>query len=281
MKKKFSLKPYLFILPSLVIAITFLWLPSIKSIFESFFSVNQSGKILSFSFLNNYISLFKDSAFINSLKVTLKFTLIFLPINTFVTLLSVLLTRNKSRLGSICEYVFFLPLSLSLSGFCIIFKELFKGKASVFNELFHLNFMGLQSPLGALIVLVIISLLLDFGVNYILLLSSFRSEDKDIIEAGELDGVTPLSSFFLIELPMAKETIIATIFLALKNALLISQPVIILTEGGPFRTTETMMFYYYIEAFKSGNRGIQNALTSLIILISGVLMFLLIKRRKR
>jgi sn-glycerol 3-phosphate transport system permease protein len=55
--------------------------------------------------------------------------------------------------------------------------------------------------------------------------------------------------------------------------------VIILTEGGPFRSTETIMFYYYIEAFKSGNRAVQNTLSVLMTLIFILSMAIYSRRR--
>ncbi|MBQ2528091.1 MAG: sugar ABC transporter permease, partial [Spirochaetales bacterium] len=87
--------------------------------------------------------------------------------------------------------------------------------------------------------------------------------------------------FFDMELPLIRETVLVTVFLALKDAILISAPIIILTEGGPFRSTETIMFYYYVEAFKSGNRAVQNSLASLVLTLAACAMAVYNIRRRR
>ena len=71
-----------------------------------------------------------------------------------------------------------------------------------------------------------------------------------------------------------------TVFLAAKDALLISAPVMILTQGGPFRSTETIMYYYYLEAFRSGNRGAESTITTLITIIAVIIMAMIASRRK-
>ena len=96
-----------------------------------------------------------------------------------------------------------------------------------------------------------------------------------------MDGAGGWRLFFDMELPMIRETVLVTVFLALKDAILISAPIIILTEGGPFRSTETIMFYYYVEAFKSGNRAVQNSLASLVLTLAACAMAVYNIRRRR
>ena len=77
---------------------------------------------------------------------------------------------------------------------------------------------------------------------------------------------------FQIETPAIKTMLAITIFMALKDAILISAPVMVLTEGGPFRSTETIMYFYYLEAFKSGNRAYESTISSMMVLSSALLM---------
>ncbi len=263
--RKEARNAYLFLLPSVVLSLVFSIYPSLSAIIQSFLTVSNSGKVMGFAFFNNYKILFSDPSFLNALKNTLVFVIIFVPANTFFTLLCASLTRRKSRLSFIPEFIFFMPLAVSLSAYSLVMKELFRGKSSVINNILSSSFGGITTEKGAMIVLVILGIFLDFGLDYILLLCSFRSIDKSIIEAARMDGAGGERLFFMIELPQVKHTVFVTVFLAIKDALLISAPVIILTEGGPYRSTETIMFYYYTEAFRSGNRAVQNTLSSLIL----------------
>ncbi|MBQ0071353.1 MAG: sugar ABC transporter permease, partial [Spirochaetales bacterium] len=276
-----TLKAYLFLLPAVLIAGVFCWFPALKSFVESFLRVNAGGKILGFAGFSNYRSLLGDKAFHNSLWVSLKFVLLFVPLNTLLTLTAASMTRRKSRFSFLPEFLFFTPVAVSLSAYSLIMKELFRGKASVINSLFGWNSGWITTPGGAMAVLVILGIFLDFGLDYIMLLCAFRSSDKSIIEAARLDGAGGTRLFLQIEIPLIRETTLVTVFLALKDALLISAPIIILTEGGPFRSTETVMFYYYTEAFRSGNRAVQNALSALVLLLAAATMALYLRRKSK
>lgn len=276
-------KAYLFLAPAMLLAALFYWFPALKSFAESFLTVNQGGRILGFSGLSNYKTLFSDKAFLNSVLVTLKFVVLFVPVNTALTLLAASMTRRKSRFSAVPEYIFFAPVAISLSTYSLIIKELFRGRASVINKILGTDSGWINEPAGAMAVLVVLGVFLDFGIDYILLMSAFRSEDRSVIEAARMDGAGGWRLFLQIEVPMIKETVLVTIFLALKDALLISAPIIILTEGGPYRTTESIMFYYYVEAFKSGNRAVQNALSALVLAVAALAMtaYILLKRKRK
>ncbi len=278
--RKETKKAYLFLTPALLLSLVFSIYPSLSAVVESFLTVSNSGKIQGFAFLDNYRILFSDPAFLNAVKNTGIFILLFVPLNTFFTLLAASLTRRKSRHSWTVEYIFFMPLAVSLSAYSLIMKELFRGKNSVVNNIFHTSLGGITTPSGAMLTLVILGIFLDFGLDYILLLCSFRSIDKSIIEAARMDGAGGRTLFFSIELPQIIHTVLVTVFLAVKDALLISAPVIILTEGGPYRSTETIMFYYYTEAFRSGNRAVQNALSSVILYAAVVFMVIYAGRRR-
>ncbi len=276
--RKETAKAYLFLLPALLLSLVFYIIPSLSALVESFLTISNQGKINGFAFFNNYKILFSDISFINALKNTLIFVALFVPLNTFFTLLAASLTRRKSKLSFIPEFVFFMPLAVSLAAYSVTFKEIFRGTNSVVNSILGTSFGGITTPAGAMFTLVLLGISLDFGLDYILLLCSFRSIDKSIIEAARIDGAGGERLFFSIELPQVKHTVLVTIFLALKDALLISAPVIILTQGGPYRSTETMMFYYYTEAFRSGNKAVQNTLSSLIIY--AVIIFMVFYHRR-
>ena len=279
---KYKIKPYLFIAPAVILAALFWWYPSAKGFVSSFLTMSNSGKVMGFAGLKNYIMLFSDRNFLKSIWTTLRFVLLFVPLNTVLTVLAASLTRRRSKLSFIPEYLFFSPVAISLSAYSLLFREMFRGEASVVNRIFGLDSGWITDPTGAMVTLVILGVFLDFGIDYILLMCAFRSLDKNIIEAARIDGAGGWSLLFGVELPMIGKTVMVTVFLALKDALLICAPIIILTEGGPFRSTETIMFFYYVEAFKSGNRAIQNSLSSLVLVIAAFAMIIYERRgRKR
>ena len=275
-------RAYLYLAPAMILAGLFCWFPAVKGFVESFLTVSHSGVITGFAGLENYRTLFSDKAFLNSVGNTLTFIAFFVPLNTFLTLLAASLTRRKSRFSFIPEYIFFVPVAVSLSAYSLLFREMFRGSASVINRLLGTDFGWITDAHGAMATLVILGVFLDFGIDYMLLMCAFRSIDRNVIEAARMDGAGGWRLFFQVELPQIRETVLATVFLALKDAILISAPIIILTEGGPYRSTETIMFYYYVEAFRSGNRAVQNSMSALVLTIAAAAFALYgMKRRDR
>ncbi len=278
--RRSDFKAYLYLAPAILLAGLFCWYPALKGFVQSFLTVSNSGNIQGFAGLSNYRLLFSDKAFLSSVITTLKFIVLFVPANTFVTLLAASMTRRKSRFSSIPEYIFFVPVAVSLSAYSLLFREMFRGSASVMNRILGTDFGWITNPSGAMATLVILGVFLDFGLDYILLMCAFRSIDKSVIEAARMDGAGGWRLFFQVELPMIRDTVLATIFLAIKDAILICAPIIILTEGGPYRSTETVMFYYYTEAFRSGNRAVQNSLSALVLTFAALALALYLSRRK-
>ena len=271
--KKQNTKAYLLLLPSMILAVLFSFLPLIQSVIGSFLNVSQQGKVLGFAGLDNYISLFSDKAFINSIGHTFLFLIIFLPLNTVLILLAAILTRRKRKHIAIAEYIFLIPMAVSLSSISLIFREIFRGRVSIANRiLLSTDLPWLESPGCAIFVLALLGVFLDFGIDYILLLSSFRKIDRSLIEAASIDGAGSLRTLLCIELPEVRPMLSVIIFLAIKDAIMISAPVMILTAGGPFRSTETIMYYYYLEAFRSGNRGTGSSIATLMAILAGLIM---------
>ena len=273
-------KAYIYLAPAVILAVMFSFLPLAKSFIGSFLRISQPGKVLGWAGLSNYASLFSDPAFLSSIRNTVIFTVMFLPLNTAVTLAAAALTRKKRKLTAAAESIFMLPMAFSLSALALIFKEIFRGRVSVAGRIFRTDTAWLEEPATAMLVLVILGVFLDFALDYILLLSAFRSTDRSIIEAAEIDGASGSRLFLSIELPAIRNMLAVTAFMALKDAVLISAPVMVLTEGGPFRSTETIMYYYYLEAFRSGNRAVETTVAVIMVLFSAAVMGAISRRRR-
>ena len=278
MRMKRELKAYLFLAPALILSVTFFILPFLRSFVSSFLKISQSGRILGFAGLGNYASILGNEYFIRSVLHTFVFAIVFVPLNALITLSAAALTRSGKH--PVSEIVFFSPLAFSLSALALTMKQIFRGKVSIINRITGLGISWLSDSVSAMAVIVILGIFLDFALDYMILYASFRSIDRRIIEAAELDGASGVQILMRIELPLIMPAFAAIVFLSVKDALLINAPVMILTEGGPFRSTETIMYYYYLEAFKSGNRAAESVISVIMTLSSAALMAIAGRRRK-
>lgn len=274
---------YLYVLPAVVLTALFAYYPFIKAFTSSFFLENQRGELLSFVGLDNYCALFSNGYFIASIKNTLLMTVIFVPANTLLTLLAASLVRKESRINELIGTIYVIPLAFSMSLSALLFKQIFSPTNSIVNRIFGLDIVWLNDRGSAIIAITVLCIFLDFALDYILLLSAFRKIERNIIEASLIDGANEWQRYFMIELPQIVPTLIMTIFIALKDILLISAPILLMTEGGPFRSTESVMFYYYIEAFKGSNRAAESTISSITVLFSALLLVIYstIQKRRR
>ena len=280
--KRVNKRAYIYLLPALALALLFVYYPFIRSLISSFFNVKVTGEMTTFVGLNNYTKLFSSEIFKESLSNTFLFMLLFVPINTILITLAVILTSNKRRFITIPETIFMLPMALGMSSAALLFKYMFNPSTGIVNRILHINIAWNNEAIPAMFSVVFLGVFLDFGLDYLLLLSASRNMDKGPIEAARVDGAGEGRIFFSIKIPALLPTLSFIIFVAIKDALLISAPVMVMTEGGPYRSTQTIVYYYYIEAFKNSNYATGATISSVVFIIAGVIILLagLYERRR-
>ena len=283
MRARCDKRGYLYVLPAVILVAVFSYYPFIKAFISSFFIENQLGEITEFVGLENYKALFSNDFFIQSVKTTFLLAVIFVPVNTILTLAAASFVRRKTRYNELIGSLYIIPLAFSMSLLALIFKQIFNPVNSIINRVFNLDIVWLNDRTSAITAIVVLCVFLDFALDYILLLSAFRKIERNIIEASLIDGANEAQRYFRIELPLIVPTLIMTIFIALKDVLLISAPIMLMTEGGPFRSTESVMFYYYIEAFRGHNKAAESTISSITVIFSSLLLIVysLIQKRRR
>ena len=283
MRARCDKRGYLYVLPAVILVAVFAYYPFIKAFISSFFIENQLGEITEFVGLENYKALFSNEFFIQSVKTTFLLAAIFVPVNTILTLAAASFVRRKTRYNELIGALYIIPLAFSMSLLALIFKQIFNPVNSIINRVFNLDIVWLNDRTSAITAIVVLCVFLDFALDYILLLSAFRKIERNIIEASLIDGANEAQRYFRIELPLIVPTLTMTIFIALKDVLLISAPIMLMTEGGPFRSTESVMFYYYIEAFRGHNKAAESTISSITVIFSSLLLIVysLIQKRRR
>lgn len=266
--KRQTLRAYAFILPVMILAIVFVYMPFIQSVVSSFFTVRMDSSLAGFAGMENYRKLFGNEIFHQSLSNTFLFMILFVPLNIILIMAAVLLTERKSLSGSIFETVFMLPMAVGMSSAALIFKYMFRPSVGIINSILHVDIPWTDNAFAAMFSVVLLGVFLDFGLDYILLLSAMRNLDRSVLEAAQIDGAGKIRLFASMKLPLISPTLFFVIFISIKDALLICAPVMVMTEGGPFRSTQTVVYYYYIEAFKNSNYSAAFAISTIVFVIA-------------
>ena len=266
--------PFLLVGPYLVVFAIFLGYPIVRAVYMSLFDWGIFGPN-AFVGLGNYTALMTDGRFWDSFWTTGRFALIFVPLIMVVsTLLAVLLHRKLPGIA-IFRTAFFFPLVVNVAVASIAFKWLFEPQAGTINQILRLLHLPDQSwltePGWALVAIALITLWINVGFMVIILLAGLENIPDDLYEAANLDGSNAIQDFFYITLPLLKPILLIVMILSLVQAFQVFGEVLIMTQGGPFGSTEVLTMLLYEEGFRNFAIGKAAAIGVVITIIIAAL----------
>jgi len=266
--------PFLLVGPYLLVFAIFLGYPILRAIYISFFDWGIFGPN-GFVGFGNYSSLFADSRFWDSFFTTARFALIFVPMIMVVsTMLAVLLHRKLPGI-EIFRTAFFFPLVVNVAVASIAFKWLFEPQAGTINQILRVLHLPdqawLSEPGWALVAIALITLWINVGFMVIILLAGLENIPDDLYEAANLDGSNALQDFFFITFPLLKPILLIVMILSLVQAFQVFGEVLIMTQGGPFGSTEVLTMLLYEEGFRNFAIGRAAAIGVVITIIIAAL----------
>ncbi|MED4603989.1 sugar ABC transporter permease [Paenibacillus validus] len=271
---------YVFLAPSLALFAVFLFYPLLKSVYLSFQLTDPRGRVAAFAGLDNFKELFSSELFYSSLKVTLSFTLLTVPTGIAVALLLAALSHQKLRGIKAFRFVFSLPVAISVGTGSVIWMMLYHptlGMLNYFLTLLDLEpVRWLSDPAWALVSVSIMTVWMNLGFTYIVLLSGLQSVPEEIYDSAKIDGSGPLRTFVRITLPLVSPTLFFTAIVSVIGAFQSFGQIHLLTKGGPMNSTDVIVFNIYRDAFVNFRFGIGSAqalVLFVIILILTVVQF--------
>lgn len=261
-RNKKSIIPLLFISPWVIGLLVFTMGPLIMSLIMSFFNWPVIGKPEFIGF-GNYIQMFtKDAQFGKSIWITVKFALIFVPLNIIVSLILAVLISQPVKGVGVFRTIFYLPSVVSGVAVSIIWGWILNSEYGLLNYL--LSLLGIEgprwlsSPSWALIAMVIASVW-GLGTLMLIFYTGLKNIPIELYEAASIDGASPIRRFFSITLPMLSPTILFNVITSTIGALQQLTLALLLTNGGPSKSTYFYGMFVYNNAFKHFKLGYASA----------------------
>lgn len=252
-RKKFKTEPYIWLAPTMVLFAVFTFYPFIKTIYMSLFIVNSMGQVKRFVGLENYLYILKDPKFVKSIINTFVYVGISVPISKVLGLFLALLANKKRKTSRLYEVLFSLPMAMSMSVSAIIFQLLYNPSFGAINHIFHLNINWLNDERYAMLAISIISIWMSTGYAFLFMLAAVRNVPEDVLESAGLEGANGLQKAFYIYLPLTSPTMFFLICTSLASSMMMTALVNVLTDGGPFNSTATIIHYMYSQFAVAGN----------------------------
>ncbi len=261
----------LFLLPAVIVLIILVGLPLMNVGYQSFTNAKLFGKSVSFIGIDNYIRLFNDSRFWNSVKVTFILASGSLMIQMGAGLGLALLLQQPYWFTRLSRSLFIIPMTISPIVVGIIWRMLFSSVLPGIN--FYLSLIGIEGPLwfdrgGSARAAVIIAHAWYWMPHVILmLLAGLESLPREPVSAAYVDGANGWQIFLFITLPMLKPVLIFTAIYRAVQALKIFGLIYIMTAGGPGVATEPMNYHIWQVAFASYRVGYASTIAVIMMLI--------------
>lgn len=277
--KKKNIIPWLFIAPALIFILCFSIYPLIETIYLSFMTTKR-GDIV-FAGLQNFKRLLSDQYFYTSLKNSLIYLIIQVPIMTLLAILLAMSLHNGiTKLKGLFRTIYFIPFIVESVAYSLIFVLLFQERGVINFLLSIINIspvMWLTQTWPARFLIMLIMTWRWTGYNMIIILAGLQSIPNDYYEAATIDGANAFHKFVNITIPMLKPVILFSTILSTIGTLNLFTEPYLLTNGGPNNSTISLGLYIYRQAFQSINLTYAATISVAILVIVGVLSRLQMK----
>lgn len=285
LKWRNTLTAYTFILPNFIGFMIFTMVPVVVSIALSFMewdSVNPA----KFVGLKNFSNLLTDETFKISLGNTVFYTVLTVPL-TMVCALALALLLNKGLRGlKVFRAAYFLPYITSVVAIAVVWNMLLNPTMGPVND--FLKFIGISNPPGwtastewALPAVIIVSVWRYMGYYMVLFLAGLQGIPKELYEAAIVDGASKWQSFKSITLPMLTPTTFFVSIMLVINSFKVFDLIQVMTEGGPGRATNVLVYDIYNEAFLNFKFGYSSAIAMVLFAIVLVITLVQFKAEEK
>ncbi|MDY3919677.1 MAG: sugar ABC transporter permease [Candidatus Limivivens sp.] len=273
---------YIFAAP-FIIGFCFLTLvPMVLSLYYSFCNYKIGGNA-SWIGLENFLNLFKDKIFGNSILVTLQYVLIGVPLKLVFALFIAMLLTRPTKLQGVYRAIYYIPSLIGGSvAVALVWKQLFGSRGPIVSMIKGLgatgfNFFG--STTWAFIPLVICNAW-QFGSSMLIFASGLKQIPTDYYEAAEIDGAGAVKRFFKITLPCLSPMILFNLLMQLISGFMTFTQAQIITQGGPNHATEYVSLFIFTEGFSYGHMGYACAASWIILIIMATVTGIIFKTSK-
>jgi multiple sugar transport system permease protein len=231
--------------------------------------------------LDNYERMFtRDPLFWQSLKVTVLYTVVYVPVELAGGLALALLANRKLRGLSVFRTILYLPSVLPGVAFVVVWMWILNPDVGLVNTV--LGWVGIEgprwlaSPQWALPALLLMSLW-GLGRTMVIYLASLQGVPQHLYEAAAMDGAGPWHSFWRITLPLLTPTLFFNLVLSVISTFQTFTSAFVATDGGPLDSTLFYVLYLFRQAFQFFNMGYASALAWVLFVIILALTLLIVR----
>ena len=275
-----NLAAWIFILPAILGTFIFIIIPVLCSFGLSFTEWDLLNPIKFVGF-ENYKLLFNDDLFYKILINTVVFALSTSILGVIIPLILASILNSKIRGSEFFKTAYFLPFITPMVVIGIIWAWIFDPNIGLLNQVLQININWLYDSKFALPALIVVSVWKLIGYNMIIFLSSLSSISNSMFEAAKIDGANAIQIFKNVTIPLLSPTIFFVIIITAISSFQVFDLIYLLTQGGPFDSTNVLVYAIYKNAFEYFNVGKASAIAYVLFAIILILTLIQWSLRKK
>ncbi len=267
---------WLFLAPALAVIGVFFFVPVVASLALSFTDFDlyaiADPRNARFVGLHNYAALLHTPVFWTALRNTVYFVAVGAPLSVLVSLATALLVNARLvRFRAFFRAAYFAPFVTTLVAVAIVWRYLYQPRYGLLNAVLGTVGLGpidwLGDPRWAMPAIILLAVWKNFGYSMLIFIAGLQRIPGELYEAAELDGAGAWARFHYVTLPLLAPTFLFVgIITAIGYFQLFAEPYV-MTQGGPLKSTLSMVLYMYEEGFRWWRLGSAAAVAVVLFVI--------------
>ena len=269
--------PYLFLFPSLLLLVSFVYAPAVENMIYSLFSWSSVRTESRFVGLENYRELFSSAIFWRALFNNVLYAIISILFQVFFALvIAAVLVAGVfgPLLRNFFRTAFFLPSILPVTVVGLLWQLIYQPTIGLIDQILFatglqsLSHVWLGEEATVMISVILVSQWQWTGYMIVLFMVAIQAIPNDLYEALRMEGASRVQQFFHITMPGVRESTLILAIITIFGSFKVFDIVWVMTAGGPNNASEVLGTHMYRSAFRNDVSGYAAAVATVIFFIT-------------
>lgn len=277
---------YLFIAPLMIGLLVFYYFAFFQNFYYSFTELGSFGDP-KFIGLENYVDLFTDKKFFQSLKNTLLYVVVGVPSIVVLSTAAAVLINSKIKGRTFFRTALFLPAVTMPAAIGLLWRWLYNYEFGIIN--FILGKLGIESiawlsdPKIVIFAITIVLVWTMISTQMIIILAGLQGISKVYYEAAQIDGANKFQTLFKVTIPLLTPTLFFVTVMSIINVFQIFDFIFLMIQPTALsmKYAMSLVYYFYDRAFITFEKGYASAVSMLLFLIILIITLIQLKLQKK
>lgn len=277
---------YALIAPTVILILILNIWPILQTVWYSFHKLKGLGQP-TFIGLDNYSKALGDKELWNTLKNTLLYAVVTVPVGVLLSLMTAVFLNTSIKAKGLFRVLYFLPVISAPAAVAMVWRWLYNSEYGIIN--YFLSLIGIKGPnwIGdghyLIIAIMIVGIWSLIGYNMVILLAGLQDIPKTFYEAAEIDGAGAVRKFCNITLPLVTPTLFFVTLTTMISAFQVFDVVYMMIgkDNPAKRQAETIVYMFFDFTFVQNNKGYGSTIATILLIIILLLTAVQFKAQKK